>query len=334
MATESPTPSERPTDVCVIGASAGGVQALQTVLGRLPADHRGSVLVVLHLTATAPSLLADILGRACALPCETARDGEPLTGGRVWVAPPDQHLRVEDGRVRLDAGPRENGHRPSVDVLFRSAADALGPRVLGVVLSGTRDDGTAGLAEIKRRDGVGAVQDPDDALHPGMPRSALDHVAVDVVADAAGLGDLIASAAVQRRPRASLGGGASITEDTTGDLLSIVCPECGGTLQEELRAGVTTFACHVGHRYAPASLIVAQADAVERALWTAVRALEDRALLLRDMAGRAERDGRANTARSWRVRAARADADVRVLRDALGRQTAFETQVPAFENDT
>jgi two-component system chemotaxis response regulator CheB len=292
------------------------------------------VLVVLHLAATGPSLLADILGRACALPCEPARDGEPLTGGRVWVAPPNQHLRVDDGRVRLDTGPRENGHRPSVDVLFRSAAGALGPRVLGVVLSGTRDDGTAGLAAIKRDGGLAAVQDPATAMHPGMPRSALDHVAVDVVADTDALGDLIATAAVHRRRAVSLGGGASIIEDATGDLLAVVCPECGGTLREERHSGVTGFACHVGHRYAAASLIDEQGGAVERALWTAVRALEDRGLLLRDMAGRAERDGRANTARSWRARAARADADVRVMRDALGRQAAFETEPPASETDT
>jgi two-component system chemotaxis response regulator CheB len=195
MAASPSAPSDSPTDVCVIGASAGGVQALQEVLGRLPAGHPGTVLVVLHLAPTGPSLLPDILGRVCALPCEAARDGEALTGGHVWVAPPDRHLRVDDGRIRVDAGPRENGHRPSVDVLFRSAAAALGPRVLGVVLSGTRDDGTAGLAAIKSARGRAAVQDPAQAMHPGMPRSALEHVAVDVVAGTGALGDLIAAAA-------------------------------------------------------------------------------------------------------------------------------------------
>ena len=323
-----------PTDVCVIGASAGGVQTLQTVLSRLPADHAGAVLVVLHIAASGPSLLAQILGRVCPLPCRAPDDGEPLVPGQVWVALPNLHLVVAGGSVRLDAGPRENGHRPSVDVLFRSAAADLGPRVIGVVLSGTRDDGTAGLAEIKRHGGVAAVQDPKEALHPGMPRSALDHVAVDVVAGAADLGDLIASAAVQRRPAARLSGGAAIDADVTGDLLTVVCPECGGTLREEIQAGVPTFACHVGHRYTSGSLIEDQRDAVERALWTAVRSLEDRGLLLREMAGRAERDGRGTAARAWRLRAARAAEDVKVLRDALGRQAAFESGLPAVETDT
>ena len=185
-------------DVCVVGASAGGVQALRTMLARLPADHPGCVLVVLHLAPDGPSLLAEILGRACALPCETARHGAPLTPGLVQVASPDRHLCVTDGAIRLDTGPRERGLRPSVDALFRSAAAALGPRVLGIVLSGTRTDGTAGLAAIKRAGGTTAVQDPGDALYDGMPRSAMEQVAIDVVADALGLGDLIASAAARR----------------------------------------------------------------------------------------------------------------------------------------
>jgi two-component system chemotaxis response regulator CheB len=330
----TPIQPDPPTDVCVMGASAGGVQTLQTVLGRMPADHRGVVLVVLHIGSEGPSLLPDILGRVCPLPCAAARDGEPLMAGRVWVAPPNLHLRVDGETLRLDSGPRENGHRPSVDALFRSAAAALGPRVLGVVLSGARDDGTAGLAEIKRAGGLAAVQDPDEALYPSMPQSALAHVAVDAVAPAAALAELIASAAVERRPAARLGGGAALAPDATGDLLSVVCPECGGTLREEQRAGVRSFACHVGHRYTTAGLIDEHGNAVERALWTAVRALEDRCLLLKDMARRAERDGRGATAGSWRTRADRAEKDVRVLRDALGRQAVFESGLPVLESDS
>ena len=329
-----PIQSDAPTDICVMGASAGGVQTLQAVLRRLPADHAGTVLVVLHIGSEGPSLLPDILGRVCALPCAAARDGEPLAQGRVWVAPPNLHLRVDGDALALDAGPRENGHRPSVDALFRSAAAVFGPRVLGIVLSGARDDGTAGLAEIKRAGGLAAVQDPEEALYPSMPRSALEHVAVDAVAPAAALGDLIATAAVERRAAARLGGGAALAPDVTGELLTVVCPECGGTLREEQRAGVTTFACHVGHRYTAGSLIDEQGTAIERALWTAARALEDRCLLLKDMAGRAERDGRGSTAASWRRRAAHAEQDVRVLRDALGRQAVFESGLPVLETDS
>jgi two-component system, chemotaxis family, protein-glutamate methylesterase/glutaminase len=324
--------SATPKDVCVIGASAGGVQSLQAVLGRLPADHPGSVLVVLHLAAAGPSMLASVLARSCALPCEAAVDGEPLRPGRVYVARPNLHLAVgEDGLV-VSGGPRENGHRPSVDVLFRTAAAVLGPRVLGIVLSGTGDDGTAGLAAIKRRGGTVAVQDPDQALHEGMPVSAIEQVAVDVVGTTEVLGDLIVSAAAGSSPSVALGGGAEL-EEGTGELLSVVCPECGGTLRDTTEDGVPAFGCHVGHRFTMGSLIDEQRDAVERALWTAARTLEDRGLLLRDMAERAESQGRSFTARSWRRRAAEADADVRLLREALERQAAFDSALPDLQTD-
>jgi two-component system, chemotaxis family, protein-glutamate methylesterase/glutaminase len=177
-------------DLVVIGASAGGVQTLRRVVGDLPADLPAAVCVVLHISPGSPSALAPILQRAGRLPCRAAADGDELEAGQVLVAPPDRHLVVQEGRVRLTLGPRENGHRPSVDALFRSAAEARGGRVIGVVLSGTRDDGAAGLAVIKAHGGGTIVQDPEDALYPGMPASALVRVSVDVVAPSS----LIASA--------------------------------------------------------------------------------------------------------------------------------------------
>ncbi len=168
-------------DLVVIGASAGGVEALQRVVAGLPADLPASVCVVLHRASGSPSALAKVLDRAGPLSCRTAVDGEPLVLGRILVAPPDHHLVVEDGHVRLTAGPREHGFRPSVDVLFRSAAAAHDRRVLGVVLSGTLDDGAAGLAEIKGGGGGAIVQDPDQAKYSGMPRSAIANVNVDAI---------------------------------------------------------------------------------------------------------------------------------------------------------
>lgn len=321
-----------PKDVCVIGASAGGVQSLQAVLRRVPAEHQGAVLVVLHLAAASPSMLASVLDRVCPLPCEPAVDGEAIQPGRVYVARPNLHLAVTENGLNVSGGPRENGHRPSVDVLFRTAAGVLGPRVLGIVLSGTGDDGTAGLAAIKRRGGIAAVQDPEQALYDGMPTSAIEQVSVDVIGTTEVLGDLIASAAAGSSPSVALGGGAE-PEAGTGEMLAVVCPECGGTLRDTTEDGVAAFSCHVGHRFTMASLIDEQRDAVERALWTAARTLEDRCLLLCDMAERAERQGRARTARSWRRRASDAEADVRLLRDALERQAAFDAALPDLLTD-
>jgi two-component system, chemotaxis family, protein-glutamate methylesterase/glutaminase len=179
-------------DLVVVGASAGGVAVLMRLVKDLPTDLRAAVCVVLHIAPGSPSMLAHILGRATKLSCHTARDGEALREGVVLVAPPDHHLVIEDGHARLTAGPRENGHRPAIDVLFRSAARALDSRVVGVVLSGTRDDGTAGLAAIKSRGGGAIVQDPADAMYAGMPASAIAGVSVDAVVPAALLGSTIA----------------------------------------------------------------------------------------------------------------------------------------------
>lgn len=178
MPVEQQAPSGR-HPIVVIGASAGGVETLQRVVRGLPKDLPATICVVLHLHPGSPSALAAILRRASALPCHTAVDGEALREGEILVAPPDRHLAIEDGHVTLTVAPPENGHRPSVDVLFRSAAAACDGQVVGVVLSGTRDDGTAGLRVIKDHGGSAIVQDPDEALYGGMPSSAIAHVRVD-----------------------------------------------------------------------------------------------------------------------------------------------------------
>src|SRR6266581_9811031 len=178
-------------DIIVIGASAGGVEALLALTGTLPRDLPAAVFVVLHIPAQSPSALPSILGRAGALKVVHATDGAEIEHGRIYVAPPDHHIFVERGKVRIVRGPKENRHRPAIDPLFRSAAQAYGSRVVGVVLTGALDDGTAGLIALKRRGGIAVVQDPDEALFSGMPLSALANVEVDYRLPLSSIGPLL-----------------------------------------------------------------------------------------------------------------------------------------------
>jgi two-component system chemotaxis response regulator CheB len=304
-------------DLVVIGASAGGVEVLTRVVRDLPTDLRAAICIVLHIAPGSPSMLAHILSRAGALPCRPARDGERLREGVILVAPPDHHLAIEDSHVRLTVGPRENGHRPAIDVLFRSAARALDSRVVGVVLSGTRDDGAAGLAVIKANGGAAIVQDPKDALYAGMPASAIANVAVDAIVPAALVASTIAQMVKGDDPPPRDASGDPAPDRPEGEQVTAVCPECGGVLQEHAEAGFLQWECRVGHRYSPNTLIDAQADDVEGALWAAVRALEDRAALLKRMANQAEQRGQVRSARRFRRQSQAASEQSGTVRQAL-----------------
>jgi two-component system chemotaxis response regulator CheB len=308
-------------DLVVIGASAGGVETLRRVVAGLPEDLPAAVCIVLHIAPGSPSALARILERAGPLPCRAASDDEPLRPGQILVAPPDHHLVIENGRATLTVGPRENGHRPSVDVLFRSAAAARHTRVIGVVLSGTRDDGAAGLAVIKSSGGVAIVQDPADALYPGMPSSALANVVVDAIVPSGEVAQTIASMVngqESEAPQPPVQPGW----DPKGDRLTSVCPECGGVLSERIEAGMPQWDCHVGHRYSPASLADAQGDRVEMGLWAAVRMLRDRSALLERMADQSDERGQKRSARRFRQQADDASQQAELVREALARATA------------
>jgi two-component system chemotaxis response regulator CheB len=349
--------AERRRDLVVIGASAGGVETLRRVVAGLPPDLPAAVCIVLHIAPGSPSALPSILRRAGSLPCRAARDGDELEAGHILVAPPDRHMVIKDRHVRLTVGPRENGHRPAVDVLFRTAAAAGNGRVVGVVLSGTRDDGTAGLAVIKSNGGATVVQDPEDALYAGMPASALAHVVVDTVVPADSLATAVAeivSGSPPPKPPApkdpagvgsnpghnpprstgpspESGGSNDPGRRTT---LAMVCPECGGVLEELSEAGMMQWECRVGHRYSPQSLVDAQADGVEAALWAGVRALDDRMALLKRMADRAEAQGQARSARSFRRRAEDAGSQARLVREVLGTAATTTLQRLAAEDET
>jgi two-component system chemotaxis response regulator CheB len=281
--------------IVVVGASAGGVEALADLATSLPDNLPAAVFVVLHLPATGTSALPEILRRHGPLPAAHVRDGEPIQSGRVYVAPPDHHVVLRTGHVHLSRGPRENGHRPAIDPLFRSAAREYGTRVIGVVLSGTLDDGTAGLLAIKSRGGVAVVQDPEDALYTGMPGNALEHVQVDHVASAASMGKLLASliANLAEPPPAPALSDMQVEVEMEGFSLEAFegthpgrpsgfsCPDCNGVLWQIQDGGLERYRCRVGHAWSPESLLTQQSEALEAALWVALRSPEERAALAR-----------------------------------------------------
>ena len=289
-------------DVVVVGASAGGVDALKRVAAALPADFAAPVLVVLHVPATAPSVLPDILGRAGPLVATHARHGEQLVGGHIYIAPPDCHLTVSGDHIELTRGPRENGHRPAIDPLFRSAALVYDSRAAGVVLSGMLDDGTVGLSSIKRANGATLVQSPADAVYPGMPTNAIEYVDPDYVQS---VEDLVHTLVRLTSNANGRGGKEAEVEQAPdpasehaqpGEIAPFQCPECGGTLWEAAENGVPTYRCRVGHAYTLNSLAAEHTLAVEQAMWTAYRALEEHASMSRRVARRLAERGRSESA--------------------------------------
>jgi two-component system chemotaxis response regulator CheB len=292
-------------DAIVVGSSAGGVRALRGLLSAMPADLPASILVVNHIPAGAPSVLPLILGGAGPLPAKAAEDGERMARGTVHVAPPDRHLLVENGRLRLTRGPRENRVRPCIDTLFRSAAVDLGPRAIGIVLSGTLDDGTAGLWAIKDRGGVAIVQRPAEAEYPDMPENALKHVEVDHVLSLAEMGEKLPQLVREHTGQATQVPEAMAAEaelELHGSALQRgvlelgrpspnACPECHGSLVEIREGSIARYRCHTGHAFSLRTLMSETEIAIERSLWNAVRAIEERSFLLRSMEAHAKESG-------------------------------------------
>jgi two-component system chemotaxis response regulator CheB len=289
-------------DLVVVGASAGGVEALIRVVSELPADLPAAILVVLHVPADSSSNLPAILARAGPLPTAHARDGEPIEPGRILIAPPDRHLLVQDGRVRLSSGPFENLHRPAVDVLFRSAAINRDGRTIGVVLSGALDDGADGLRTIAMAGGLAVVQDPGDAVIPSMPRSAIEAARVDHVLPADEIGrrlpellqtphgentmDQPAKESVEQEVAISAMDASRMPETPPGSPSVFGCPDCGGVLWEVDQQHGLRFRCRVGHAYSARSLLAAEDSGLEDALWASLRALEEQESLSRRMLDR------------------------------------------------
>ncbi|HEV3365550.1 MAG TPA: chemotaxis protein CheB [Acidimicrobiia bacterium] len=331
-------------DIIVVGASAGGVEALSTLVSDLPDDLPAAVFIVLHMGPHTSTALPKILGRRTKLRVGHPRDGEPVELNRVYVAIPDHHLLLGQGAIRVTSGPRENGHRPAVDTLFRSAAAVYGPRVVGVVLSGTKDDGTAGLRAIHERGGVAVVQDPEEALFPGMPQSAIARDHPEYVLPVGAIGDVLSKLA--RDEPAEEGRSETMPDELDAELRwanpdlarpapiepplgrpsGFTCPECHGGLWEIDDEDLPRYRCRVGHGYSAESLLVNQRADLEAALWTAYRALEERVAILQRLVARAKERHAVVSAEHFRAEAADAGRQAEVLRAVLWSRPADEEE--------
>jgi two-component system chemotaxis response regulator CheB len=302
-------------DIFVIGASAGGIEVLKTILSALPWDFPASLFIVLHTTEYSPGLLPEILNRSSKLPVLYAVHNAPILPARVYIAPGGQrHMIVERGKVRLEPGPRENHTRPSIDALFRSASYAYGSEVVGVVLTGNLDDGAAGLAEIKARRGMAIAQDPEEALAPSMPMSAIESTSVDFVLPAEEIGPkLIELSSQTAEPVVSISDGQR--DIPNGHTYS--CPECGGVLEEFQENTMQRYRCRVGHAYSPESLLADQTEAVERALWAAIRSMEEQAEFSDRLAENSRQKQHARLAQRFIEKSVASRENATVLRDLL-----------------
>jgi two-component system chemotaxis response regulator CheB len=331
-------------DIIVIGASAGGVDALKRIVSGLDPDLQAAVFVVLHLAPTYHSILPEILTNAGPLQAIHPHDGESIKSGRIFVAPPNNHMIMESGLIRLSNGPKRDHHRPSIDLLFQSAARVYNNRVIGVVLTGWGSDGTAGLAAVKQHGGIAIVQDPKEAPYNDMPRNAARVVRVDFGLKLDEIPDKLKSLSEERIFETFL---KSIPEPTSkindefsrfsenesesaGTLLT--CPECGGVLWEVTDGGLVKYTCHVGHSYAEQTLVEEQAAGLEKTLWKSVRLFREKAALARRLARRAGLKGRHLAEKTFRHDADEAEGHAHKVESLLLR--GLSSSVRAFEAES
>jgi two-component system chemotaxis response regulator CheB len=332
-------------DIVVIGASAGGQRALSLLVKELPKEFAGAVFIVMHVSPHYHSLLPAILSKTASMAVRHAVDGEPIRSGRIYVAPPDHHMVLETDRVRLTKGPKENRSRPAVDCLFRSAAYYYGPRVVGVVLTGTLDDGTAGLWSIKDRSGVTIIQDPEEAEHPSMPLNAKQNVQIDYCLPIGGIAQTLARLTTESNGAAAVYPMADQLEIETrialennplsGGILKLgqpsifTCPSCHGALVEIKNGDLVRFRCHTGHSFSVQSLLADLNANTENTLWSAVRSVDEKIMLL-DHLARHARD--ADQADAVKLLAREVDEAKRQL-DLLRRAALSQGAVKADQLD-
>ena len=303
-------------DTVLIGTSAGGLVALREIVSNLPADLPAAIFVVMHSAAEYGSKLAEILSSWGPLPAHMAVHGERIRLGQIFVAPNDNHLTLHRDFVRVTRGPKENGHRPAVDPLFRTAARMYGSRVVGVVLTGNLSCGTEGLVAIKASGGLAVVQ--ADPQFPGMAQSALAHVDVDHVVPLVEMADLIRRLVSGPIPEQAE---ADAVQTVVPRTSLIVCPSCNGSMVETVEAGLLRFRCHVGHAFSVDSLLTEQSESLEAALWASVRCLEESAQLADRLANSSDR----RLAPRFRDKAAALRQHAGLIQDVLLHGTTLDT---------
>ena len=316
-------------NIIVVGTSAGGVEALCELNRHLPKDLDASLFVVMHIGTA--SMLPQILSRCGNLPAVCAEDQKRYKHGCIYCAPAHCHLSIKDHTTILTRGPRENGHRPAIDVLFRSAARTHRSKVVGVVLSGGLDDGSAGLYAIKARGGVAIVQDPSEAVTPNMPQNALDMVDIYFCLPVRQIADVLVQMTNGKATNIteSPNGGTSAEDQATadhptveppGDQIPITCPECNGPIYEVKNGELAHFQCFVGHRFSPESFSEQHTEALERALWTAIRKLKERVVLHKELVERKKRNtGEEELKKRLEESVTTAESDLKLLREILER---------------
>jgi len=329
-----------PKDIIVVGASAGGIEALRVLVAALPADLAGSLFIVVHTSPDAPGMLADIFNRSGKLRATYATDGERIEKGRIFVAPPNRHLLIEPNRVRVTRGPKENRFRPAVDPLFRSAAQTYGPRVVGVILTGYMDDGTAGLWTVKRLGGTTVVQDPTDALVPFMPRNAATHVKVDYCLPLEKIAPLLVRLTTEAaegdyqvpkeveievniaKEQKALDAGVL----QLGEPSNYACPECHGVLLQLKEGTLFRFRCHTGHAYSVESLMADIGEKMDEAVWNSIRAFEEGELFMRHMAEHLDHGDKGPSAESFLKRADEAKRRANLMRQAARNEAEVQNR--------
>ncbi|MFK4382341.1 chemotaxis protein CheB [Bradyrhizobium sp. USDA 223] len=331
-------------DIIVIGGSAGATQPLKQILSRLPPDLPAAVFIVLHIPAQGIGILSTVARSAGPLPVRQAENGMEIEPGQIYLAAPDHHLLLSRDRVLLGRGPRENLVRPAIDALFRSAAIAYGPRVIGVLLSGLLSDGAAGLNAIKRCGGMAVVQDPTDAISDEMPRRAMEETTVDLCVPGASMGDVLseltreqAGAALPIPPEIRLeveiAAGDRIGSDKLlafADPVALTCPACGGVLSEVKESRPMRFRCQVGHGFSVDTLAKEQEGRVDEALRVALRIIEERAELVQRMAADGRRSGRSAVAEMYQARA----VEYREYADMIRRVVLQSLDAPGRKRET
>jgi two-component system, chemotaxis family, protein-glutamate methylesterase/glutaminase len=338
-------------DIIVVGASAGGLSPLKSFVSSLPSDFKGSVFIVLHIPPYSETRLAFILSRVGHLKVIQPKDGEEIKPGMIYVAANDHHLLLENSKVIVKKGPKENRFRPSIDALFRSAAYVYGSRVIGIVLSGLLNDGTSGLWSIKRLGGITIIQEPEDAEYPQMPQNVLEYVEVDYTLPVAQMGELVVKLNRETSPKTKRISAKErkllelevliATRDDAfdlgimnfGELTTFTCPDCHGALARLKEGNLIRFRCHTGHAYTASTLLAELTTSVEETLWQGMRGMEEMNLLLQNIEKHLKQLGHKKQAAIFQGKAEEAAHRARIIHDSIFRQEQFSEDIRYDERE-